>query len=435
MATQNRKTRMYEPWGYQEENNYESSENQFEIELNGLFASAKYDDSDKKIHFYNNDGEELISSSIDTTEFASSVIDNAYYDKTTKELVIKFSNGDEVRINMAEIIDENEFGVGLQVDSDGIVSVKVDESGDPYLTVGTDGIKLSGIKTAIDDETARATSAETALDEKLSKAISDETARAISAETELQENIDAEGFRAREVELDLRNKIDQEIDDRNADVDEEEARAKAAEAAANRRVDTLNDVLDAEKTIREACDVALGARIDQEIQDRKADVDEEEARAKAAENTLTDAINEEAERAISAETEINLSAFFMADYNASGKTINFYNKTLDLLSTIDATPFIKDGMIDRVYIDHETSELVIVWNTEASKQETRISLEEIFNPEEYYTKDDVDAKLAEKAELVHTHELADIPTIEEFGDTGVIVIKGTDTIDLVAGEF
>ena len=53
------RTRMYDPWGYQEENNYESSENQFEIELNGLIASAVYDEEDKKIHFYNNDGLEL----------------------------------------------------------------------------------------------------------------------------------------------------------------------------------------------------------------------------------------------------------------------------------------------------------------------------------------------------------------------------------------
>ena len=37
-----RKTRMYEPWGYREENNYQSDENQFENELNELFASASY---------------------------------------------------------------------------------------------------------------------------------------------------------------------------------------------------------------------------------------------------------------------------------------------------------------------------------------------------------------------------------------------------------
>ena len=69
-----RKTRMYEPWGYREENDYQSGENQFEKELNELFASASYNKDDKKIHFFNNDGLDLSGYSIDTNEFASGVI-------------------------------------------------------------------------------------------------------------------------------------------------------------------------------------------------------------------------------------------------------------------------------------------------------------------------------------------------------------------------
>lgn len=280
----NKKTRMYEPWGYQEENNYESSENQFEIELNELFASAKYDDTDKKIHFFNNDGEELSGSSIDTTQFASSVVEEAYYDKDTKELVIKFSNGDEVRINMAEIIDENEFADGLQVDSDGIVSVKIDESGDSYLTVGSDGIKLSGVKSDIDAETARATSAETTLQE----AIDNEISRATSAETTLDE------------------KINQEIQDRKDDVDAEETRAKAKEdeikaaldaeiarsiredelhddelSALNTRVGLLDTKLDSEITRSTSADTVLDNKITAE-----------ETRAKEEENAINDRIDD-----------------------------------------------------------------------------------------------------------------------------------------------
>ena len=273
----NKKTRMYEPWGYQEENNYESSENQFEIELNELFANAAYNEQDKKIHFFNNDGEDLSGSSIDTTQFASSVIEEAYYDKDTKELVIKFSNGDEVRINMAEIIDENEFADGLQVDSDGIVSVKIDESGDSYLTVGSDGIKLSRVKSDIDAETARATSAETTLQE----AIDNETARATSAETVLDE------------------KINQEIQNRKDDVDAEETRAKAKEdeieaalnaeiarskredelhddelSALNTRVGLLDTKLDAEITRSTSADTVLDNKITAEETRAKAEEDE-----------------------------------------------------------------------------------------------------------------------------------------------------------------
>ena len=77
----------------------------------------------------------------------------------------------------------------------------------------------------IDAETERAISAETALDEKIDAEIE----RAISAETALDEKIDAETERAISAETALDEKIDQEIADRIADVDEEEARAKARE--------------------------------------------------------------------------------------------------------------------------------------------------------------------------------------------------------------
>jgi len=339
-----KKTRMYEPWGYQEENNYESSENQFEIELNELFASAAYNDNDKKIHFFNNDGLELSGSSIDTTEFASGVIVSATYDKETKILTIVFSNGDVVKVNLADLIDENEFGDGLQV-NDGIVSIKLDSSTETYLTVGPDGLKLSGVDAAIEAEKTRAEEAEATLDAKinaeetrakaeesaLDAKIDEEISRATSAETALdtkitqeivdrETDVDAEETRAKAVEEALDAKLDQEIQDRKNDVDAEEerattaeaaekARAEAAEAAANRRIDTLNDALDAEKGIREAADIrlenlitaeknratsaetTLDAKIDQEIANRIADVDAEEARATSAETELGNALD------------------------------------------------------------------------------------------------------------------------------------------------
>jgi hypothetical protein len=339
-----RKTRMYEPWGYREENNYQSDENQFDNELNELFASASYNKDDKKIHFFNNDGLDLSGSSIDTNEFASGVIESATYDKETKILTIVFSNGDIVEINLADLIDENEFADGLQV-NDGIVSIKLDGESEAYLIVSPSGLKLSGIDAAIEAEKTRAEEAETALqaaieaegqraqeaEEALDAKIEDEIARATSAETGLdtkitqeivdrEADVDAEEARAKAAEETLDAKLDQEIQDRKDDVDAEEdrataaeaaekARAEAAEAAANRRIDTLNDALDAEKGIREAADIrlenlitaeknraeaaeeALDAKIDQEIADRIADVDAEEARATAAETELETALD------------------------------------------------------------------------------------------------------------------------------------------------
>lgn len=286
------KTRMYDPWGYQDENNYESSENQFEIELNELFASAVYNGLDKKIHFFNNDGKELSGTSIDTTQFAPGVVKEAYYDSTTKELVIVFDGGSTVRINMAEIIDEHEFGVGLQVDSEGIVSVKIDSASDPYLSVGADGIKLSGVEEAINDEKQRAISAETALQE----AIDNEIARATSAETILDNKIEAEKTRAEEAEAELQAAIEAEEaratsaeTDLQTAIEAEKQRAEDAESA-------LQDNIVAEKARATSAESTLNDKIDQEIADRVADVDAEEARATARENAIEVALNAEIAR-------------------------------------------------------------------------------------------------------------------------------------------
>ena len=326
-----KKRGFYSPWGYQEEDNYQSAENQVELQLNELFASASYNKDDKKIHFYNNDGKEFSGSSIDTTQFAGgSVIKKASYDPVTKILTIEFENGDKVEIDFGKLVDETEFGDGLQV-VDSVVSILIDESGEPYLSVSENGLKIAGINQAIADavnaekeraeqtesdlqaaieaEGQRAQDAEAALDAKVDQEIADRIA-----------DVDTEETRAKAAEEALDAKIDQEIQDRKDDVDAEEtrataaeaaekARAEAAEAAANRRIDTLNDALDAEKTLREAADVrlenlitaeknraeaaeeALDAKIDQEIADRIADVDAEEARAISAETELGDALD------------------------------------------------------------------------------------------------------------------------------------------------
>ena len=88
-----------------------------------------------------------------------------------------------------------------------------------------------------------------------------------------------------------------------------------------------------------------------------------------------------------------------------------YEKQGDLMSivfyhgntyvdSIDATPFIKDGMIDDVRI--ENGYLVIDFNTESGKQDISIPLTDIFDQEAYYTKEDVNALLQEKEDEIYS---------------------------------
>lgn len=79
-----------------------------------------------------------------------------------------------------------------------------------------------------------------------------------------------------------------------------------------------------------------------------------------------------------------------ASYVSSAKTINFYNSNNVVLSSIDATDFIKDGMVDNVSISG--ADLVVSFNTDSGKDNIVIPLTGIFNPNNYYTKTDIDNK-------------------------------------------
>ena len=78
-------------------------------------------------------------------------------------------------------------------------------------------------------------------------------------------------------------------------------------------------------------------------------------------------------------------------YNKTGKKIYFYSGTTteNPVSSIDATDFIKDGMVSNVEIKDVTNSgscLVITFNADAGKQNIVIPVSKIFNPSNYYLK-------------------------------------------------
>ena len=85
------------------------------------------------------------------------------------------------------------------------------------------------------------------------------------------------------------------------------------------------------------------------------------------------------------------------EYDSSGKTIDFYSQGT-LVDSIDARPFIKDGMVDSVTLIELSGDtyLHIVFNTDAGKEPIDIPLGDIFDADNYYTKDETDYLLDEK---------------------------------------
>lgn len=85
--------------------------------------------------------------------------------------------------------------------------------------------------------------------------------------------------------------------------------------------------------------------------------------------------------------------FGVADYDSTTHRINFYNTSTGgtVLSYIDASPFIVDGMVQNVEVKNVTIQgvstlcLVISFNTDAGKQDINIPISQIFDANNYYT--------------------------------------------------
>lgn len=88
-------------------------------------------------------------------------------------------------------------------------------------------------------------------------------------------------------------------------------------------------------------------------------------------------------------------------YDSNTKRINFKHGNT-VIAYVDATDFVKDGMVSNVEIKtiSGASYLAITFNSDAGKEEIDIALTDIFNPSNYYTKQEVDAALSGKQETL-----------------------------------
>ena len=86
-----------------------------------------------------------------------------------------------------------------------------------------------------------------------------------------------------------------------------------------------------------------------------------------------------------------------AEYDSSTKRINFKHGS-NILAYVDATDFIKDGMVESVVI--ENGYVVITFNTDAGKEAIKIDITDIFNPANYYDKTAVDGLLSGKQNVI-----------------------------------
>ena len=109
-------------------------------------------------------------------------------------------------------------------------------------------------------------------------------------------------------------------------------------------------------------------------------------------NTLTNEMNEELAGIGGSVDTSNLGASLFYDSNT--KRIELKNTSDAVISSIDATAFIKDGMLDSVTVSG--GNLNFVFNTDAGKEAISIPLSEFFDASAYYTREQIDGSFLNK---------------------------------------
>lgn len=489
MEIRKRKTRMYEPWGYQEQNNYQGSTTILDNDMAKFFASVSYNKDDYKIHFFNIDDEEV--GTVDVTEFVKggSIIEYAKY--VDGKLIIKFTNGDIITIDIQELIDENEFEDGLIV-NDGVVKVLIDSTGDPYLSVSPNGVKISGIKEELDrlegeiqsGTSSAITSAITVIEGdiiNINSAITNIEGDIIdinsaitninsaltiyegdinninSAITNINSAITNIEGDIIEINSSITN-INSAITNIEGDIIDIYSSLTEVNSAITNIEGDIVDIYSAISIINSALtetitDVNINEDGDLELMNHddlldtvpltdyyytKYDISQKELTISAALNDLSDRkiddveykpgvglrscgtlkfyttsddiktelysidLNEVFDHAAEVNKYFNKTVYEDVTSGESGsevtyKAINFYNVNESgetLVGSIDARPFLTDGMLENVEIKEISgvTYLAFTFNTASGKQEIDIPLTDFFNPDDYYTKDEVDAR-------------------------------------------
>lgn len=113
--------------------------------------------------------EGFIISRIDVADFIKDGILNGVELKTRDGityLVFTFNTDEVIELDVKDLIDVYSAGDGLQL-VENVFSIKRDPSSDNFLTISPDGIKISGVQTAIENANMGLTEAIAAVDEKV----------------------------------------------------------------------------------------------------------------------------------------------------------------------------------------------------------------------------------------------------------------------------
>lgn len=115
-------------------------------------------------------------------------------------------------------------------------------------------------------------------------------------------------------------------------------------------------------------------------------------------------------------TVLNLANKLEWDSNA--KSLKLYSGN-HLLATVDGTTWVKDGMVESAAI--VANNLEITFNTDAGKEKISVPLTDIFNPDNYYNKTEIDSKFENVS--ISDEYITDISNVQNASGNSVLKVK------------
>ena len=315
-------------------------------------------------------------------------VSNCRYDEDLNAILfdILTLNGETqtVELDVASLVELYEAGQGIEIGEKNEetgrkpISVKLVE-GEELLTLSDEGLGLDE-KVVTDEELEAAISgkADTEYVESLIESISGLSSGITEIEEEIEEIYDElDNIRSGMTDIDEEiGELSGKVETLEEDVDGLKEDVENIKEDVEGIKDNINELSGDVATLEENVEAISGAVdvLGDSIESISGDVD----------TLKTDLENEIEERKTTAVANV--------EYDSSAKTINFYNINDELVDSIDATEFIKDGMVDSVELTEISGDtyLHIVFNTDAGKEDIYLNIGDIFNADNYYTKEEVD---------------------------------------------
>lgn len=324
-------------------------------------------------------------------------------DKGTKGQFLKYTYYDaeskvqSVYVNVSAFLVESEFKNGFDVNaSTGVINVKIDSTSDEYLTVGENGVKLSGIKTkfdSLDEELAKSGETMDALHQLIMSSVNDEIEARKEGDSDLQEAMLANLAKIVDLSGTVETKaaissLLEEISDRtNADLEltKNINTVSANTETVNAKVDILTSSLNDEIKERKNSDDLITDLISA----NRTDIDTNKTNIESLNSSKADATGLETEISDRKAADADLSDRVKAlEGDIYVRTVSAKDNTVDVTTAnenvnigvkldTDANNLVKvsdNGINANVNLEYDSTSNTLIFTSSALSEEKRLKL-------------------------------------------------------------